>query len=83
MQARASVTPDGRVVLDIGANIYVDFSYDEAEERLRGALEMGEKSALKLLSCYEECKRNIVTSDINISQLHNYSVEMRATLMKT
>ncbi|GAU97841.1 hypothetical protein RvY_09070 [Ramazzottius varieornatus] len=82
MQAKATLVPEGRVIMDIGANLFVDFSFDEAEQRLLSAIELGEKCSEILLSCYEECKKNIVTSEINISQLHNYSVEIRDTLIK-
>ncbi|XP_055335495.1 uncharacterized protein LOC129586340 [Paramacrobiotus metropolitanus] len=82
MQSRAAVVPDGKVVLDIGANVYVDFSYDEADERLQKALSLGKTCSDRLTNCLEECKRNIVISEVNLSQLHNYSVEIRDTLLK-
>lgn len=82
MQASATLVPEGRVILDIGANVFVDFSFQESEKQLLSAIELGKRCAEVLIVCYEECKRNIVTSEINISQLHNYSVEIRDTLMR-
>lgn len=60
----------------------MEYTYDEAQEKLNHVLEVVQKVADDLLAHFEECKRNVVTAEVNLSQLHNFGVEFREKLVK-
>ena len=75
--AQAKVIPNDRVCLWLGADVMVEYTYDEAITLLtknltttKASLESFEEDAIYL-------RDQITTTEVNIARVHNYDVKLR------
>lgn len=75
--ASARVEPEDKVCLWLGANVMMEYSYEEAETLLRENLE----AANRKLEDYEEdlnfLREQSIVTQVNISRTFNYEVQKR------
>ncbi|XXQ30112.1 Prefoldin subunit 3 [Plasmodiophora brassicae] len=75
---RATVNPgDGKVMLWIGANIMMEYSYEEAMSLLQKNLESASATYASLDIDLAFLKDQITISEVNIARLHNYNVAQK------
>ena len=75
--ANAVIIPDDKVSLWLGANVMLEYSYDEALALLSKNVENAQKSLESLSADLSFLKDQITTSEVNIARMHNYNVKLR------
>ncbi|MES1915057.1 MAG: hypothetical protein MHM6MM_007055 [Cercozoa sp. M6MM] len=78
--AKAKVTPDNSVFLWLGANIMMHYSFDEALALLSKNKAAAEQQLASISADLAFLKEQIITTEVNISRLHNLGVTMRKRL---
>jgi len=74
--ANATVKPD-RVCLWLGANVMVEYSFEEAIQLLTKNLESAERNLKELVEDLDFLKDQITTTEVNIARIFNYDVKQR------
>ena len=77
---KATLDVSGKVCLWLGANVMLEYSYDEALEMLNRNLAGANQ---KLANCTEDLqflRDQIITSEVNMARVFNYDVRRRRVL---
>jgi hypothetical protein len=75
---RADVdTSDGRVCLWLGANVMLEYTYDEAIEFLQRNLDAAARDVHQLRSDLGFVRDQIVTSEVTMSRIYNWDVRRK------
>jgi len=72
----ATVKPES-VCLWLGANVMVEYSFDEAIQLLTKNLESAEHNLKELVEDLDFLKDQITTTEVNIARIFNYDVKQR------
>lgn len=73
----AQVTTDGTVCLWLGANVMLEFSYDEAEELLTKNLEQAKIKLSEYVADLDFLKDQITTAEVSMARVYNHDVKVR------
>eukprot|EP01119_Soliformovum_irregulare_P003318 TRINITY_DN13707_c0_g1_i1.p1 TRINITY_DN13707_c0_g1~~TRINITY_DN13707_c0_g1_i1.p1 ORF type:complete len:174 (-),score=41.54 TRINITY_DN13707_c0_g1_i1:40-561(-) len=77
--AQATVSPS-TVCLWLGANVMVEYTFQEATTLLTGNLEAAEKNMANLIEDLAFLKDQITTTEVNMARVFNYNVKQRRKL---
>mmetsp|Transcript_1970 Transcript_1970/g.2376 ORF Transcript_1970/g.2376 Transcript_1970/m.2376 type:complete len:225 (-) Transcript_1970:154-828(-) len=72
--AKADISKSGVVHLWLGANVMLEYTYDEAIELLSTKLEKAKKDLLEISDNLSFVRNQIITSEVNISRIYNWDV---------
>ena len=75
--AKAEISNSGVVHLWLGANVMLEYTYDEAIELLSGKLEKAKKDMEEISENLAFVRNQIITSEVNISRIYNWDVRRR------
>jgi len=75
--AEANVTKNGTVYLWLGANIMVEYSYDEAIALLSNNLSQGKISLENYSKDLDYLKDQITVTEVNVARIFNWDVKER------
>lgn len=70
------------MILCLGANVMVEYSLDEAKTLLNKNLELGTKNLERFESDNDFVNDQIVTTEVNMARIHNWSIENKQKLKK-
>eukprot|EP01138_Halocafeteria_seosinensis_P014831 gb/GECG01015141.1/.p1 GENE.gb/GECG01015141.1/~~gb/GECG01015141.1/.p1 ORF type:complete len:209 (+),score=31.91 gb/GECG01015141.1/:1-627(+) len=77
VNAQATVKPDNRVCLWLGANVMVEYNYDEAVELLERNQQVAQKKLKEIKEDLDFLRDNKITAEVNIARIFNYDVKLR------
>uniref|UniRef100_A0A7S2TK63 Prefoldin subunit 3 n=1 Tax=Lotharella oceanica TaxID=641309 RepID=A0A7S2TK63_9EUKA len=78
LYAKANVdSKQDRVFLWLGANVMLEYNYDEAKKLLTKNLASAEKQCKALTEDLNFLKDQITISEVNIARMHNHGVNLR------
>ena len=72
--AKADISKSGVVHLWLGANVMLEYTYDEAIELLSTKLEKAKKDLVEISENLSFVRNQIITSEVNISRIYNWDV---------
>ena len=75
--AEASVAPTGRCAVWLGANVMLEYSYEEAEAMLAANLEAARRKTVETEEDVLYLKDNLTTTEVNMSRTYNFEVAQR------
>ena len=75
--AKADISNSGVVHLWLGANVMLEYTYDEAIELLSSKLEKASKDLDMISDNLSFVRNQIITSEVNISRIYNWDVRKR------
>jgi len=75
--ASASVKPQNKVMLWLGANVMLEYSYDEADKLLNKNLQNAQTNLAALEEDLAFLKDQITISEVNIARVHNHKVQLK------
>mmetsp|Transcript_15660 Transcript_15660/g.19096 ORF Transcript_15660/g.19096 Transcript_15660/m.19096 type:complete len:219 (+) Transcript_15660:190-846(+) len=75
--ARAEISASGIVHLWLGANVMLEYTYDEAIELLSTKLEKAKKDLEVISENLSFVRNQIITSEVNISRIYNWDVRKK------
>ena len=75
--AKAHIAPEDKVYLWLGANVMLEYSYDDAWDILSKNLEKANEKAVQTRADLAFLKDQITTSEVNIARVYNHSVLAR------
>ena len=67
----------GIVNLWLGANVMLEYTYDEALELLKGKQEVAKKDYKEVTEDLTFTRNQIITSEVNISRIYNWDVRKK------
>lgn len=77
LYATGNVKPQNVVMLWLGANVMLEYTYDEAEQLLKKNLSTSTTSLESLENDIDFLKDQITISEVNIARLHNYGIALK------
>ncbi|GAB7346171.1 hypothetical protein MBLNU457_4913t1 [Dothideomycetes sp. NU457] len=77
LYAKASIPPTNEVYLWLGANVMLSYPIGEAEELLRGKLEVAERSAEGCEEDLDFLREQITTLEVATARVYNWDVGVR------
>jgi prefoldin subunit 5 len=75
--AKAEISKSGVVHLWLGANVMLEYTYDEAIDLLSSKLEKAKKEMLENNDNLSFVRNQIITSEVNISRIYNWDVRKK------
>jgi prefoldin subunit 5 len=75
--AKAHIVPEDKVYLWLGANVMLEYCYDDAWEILNANLIKATEKSDETRNDLSFLKDQITTSEVNIARVYNHSVLMR------
>jgi prefoldin subunit 5 len=75
--AQARVNPSGKCSIWLGANVMVEYTYEEAEIMLNANLETAKKKLEEADEDLSYVKDQLTTTEVNMSRTYNYEVQQR------
>ncbi len=75
--AKAEISKSGVVHLWLGANVMLEYTYDEAIELLSSKLQKAKKDMEEISENLAFVRNQIITSEVNISRIYNWDVRKR------
>lgn len=75
--AKAEISKSGVVHLWLGANVMLEYTYDEAIELLSSKLAKAKKDLLEISDNLSFVRNQIITSEVNISRIYNWDVRKK------
>ena len=75
--AKAEISKSGVVHLWLGANVMLEYTYDEAIELLSTKLEKAKKDLSEISDNLSFVRNQIITSEVNISRIYNWDVRKK------
>lgn len=75
--AKAEISKSGVVHLWLGANVMLEYTYDEAIELLSSKLEKNKKELMEISENLSFVRNQIITSEVNISRIYNWDVRRK------
>jgi prefoldin subunit 5 len=75
--AKAEISKSGVVHLWLGANVMLEYTYDEAIELLSSKLEKAKKDMKTISDNLSFVRNQIITSEVNISRIYNWDVRRK------
>ena len=75
--AKAEISNSGVVHLWLGANVMLEYTYDEAIELLSSKLDKAKKDMEEISENLSFVRNQIITSEVNISRIYNWDVRRR------
>jgi len=75
--AQARVNPSGQCCIWLGANVMVEYTYEEAETMLNANLETAKKKLEDADEDLSYVKDQLTTTEVNMSRTYNYEVQQR------
>jgi prefoldin subunit 5 len=80
--ANALLKLNGKVSLWLGANLMVEYSYEEAEELLSTNLETATRNLENSNEDSAYLKDQITITEVNVARIHNYAVKQNVLKKK-
>jgi len=77
LYAKATINSKDKVYLWLGANVMLEYTLDEAKELLLKNKDSAEKNLVILNEDLDFLSEQIVTLEVNIARIHNWSVKQR------
>jgi prefoldin subunit 5 len=81
--AKAHIVPEDKVYLWLGANVMLEYSYDDAMGILNENLAKAKEKEIQTRGDLAFLKDQITTSEVNIARVYNHSVIMKRGGMKS
>jgi len=78
----ASVPPQERVMLWLGANVMLEYSLDEARQMLTQNLESAEKQLSQIENDLDFLKDQLTTTEVSMARVYNWDVQRRKETAK-
>ena len=75
--AQAKVNPSGKCCIWLGANIMIEYTYEEAEKMLSANLETVKKKFQDADEDLSHVKDQLTTTEVNMSRTYNFEVQQR------
>ena len=75
--AEARVAPTGRCAVWLGANVMLEYSYEEAEAMLSANLEAARRKTVETEEDILYLKDQLTTTEVNMSRSYNFEVAQR------
>jgi prefoldin subunit 5 len=75
--ANAQIKKENSVLLWLGANVMLEYNYEEAEALLTKNLNNAQVNLASLESDLAFLKDQITISEVNIARIHNYNVQLK------
>jgi len=75
--AKAQIKPRDTVFLWLGANVMMEYKYEEGKAMLANNLKHSKNNLNSLYTDLEFLKEQMTITDVNIARLHNHRVELR------
>lgn len=75
--ANANIEKEEKVLLWLGANVMLEYNYEEADELLTKNLKNAEVNLSSLEEDLAFLKDQITVSEVNIARIHNYNVQLK------
>jgi prefoldin subunit 5 len=75
--AQAQVNPSGKCCIWLGANIMIEYTYEEAETMLSANLETVKKKFQDADEDLAHVKDQLTTTEVNMSRTYNFEVQQR------
>lgn len=79
---KAQIEKNNKVMLWLGANVMVEYTYEDARKLLEQNLKGAQETLKSLNTDLEFLKDQITVSEVNISRTHNYQVKLREQARK-
>lgn len=76
-------TSDAKVNLWLGANVMLEYSYDDAIELLQSKLTLATKELEEVTSDLGFTRNQIITAEVCISRIYNWDVRRKRQLLKS
>ena len=77
LYAKAHVLPENKVCLWLGANVMLEYTYDEAEQLLTKNLNVADTKLVEIQDDLDFLRNNVITTEVNIARTYNYDVRKR------
>ena len=77
LYAKADISKSGVVHLWLGANVMLEYTYDEAIDLLSSKLEKAKKDTVENNDNLSFVRNQIITSEVNISRIYNWDVRKK------
>eukprot|EP00611_Tribonema_gayanum_P016848 TRINITY_DN2928_c0_g1_i1.p1 TRINITY_DN2928_c0_g1~~TRINITY_DN2928_c0_g1_i1.p1 ORF type:complete len:212 (-),score=56.26 TRINITY_DN2928_c0_g1_i1:848-1483(-) len=77
---KAELTGDGCVCIWLGANVMLEYSYEEAHELLVKSLANAEQKLVETVEDLQLLRNNIITVEVNMARIFNWDVKRRRDL---
>lgn len=77
IHAKAEVTSSGIVHLWLGANVMLEYTYDEAIELLSTKLEKAKQDLKVVKENLSFVRNQIITTEVNISRIYNFDIRQK------
>eukprot|EP00455_Lapot_gusevi_P037427 TRINITY_DN4185_c0_g3_i1.p1 TRINITY_DN4185_c0_g3~~TRINITY_DN4185_c0_g3_i1.p1 ORF type:complete len:205 (+),score=86.67 TRINITY_DN4185_c0_g3_i1:53-616(+) len=75
--ANATLKPNSKVCLWLGANVMLEYDYEEAQALLQKNLEAAQTTLSNINLDLAFLKEQITISEVNIARVHNHNVRLR------
>ena len=75
--AQARVNPSGKCCIWLGANIMIEYTYEEAEKMLSANLETVKNKFQDADEDLSHVKDQLTTTEVNMSRTYNFEVQQR------
>ena len=82
LYAKAHILPEDKVCLWLGANVMLEYTYDEAEELLSNNLANADTKLIEIQEDLDFLRNNVITSEVNIARTYNYDVRKRKAALE-
>jgi prefoldin subunit 5 len=76
-------TSEAKVNLWLGANVMLEYSYDDAIELLQSKLTLATKELEEVTSDLGFTRNQIITAEVCISRIYNWDVRRKRQLLKS
>ncbi|OBZ87174.1 putative prefoldin subunit 3 [Choanephora cucurbitarum] len=80
LYAKAKVEASGTVYLWLGANVMLEYTFEEAKDLLTSKLDTAKKSLKNTLEDLEFLRSQITTMEVNTARVYNWDVKQRRLL---
>jgi len=77
IHTRATVKCDGTVCLWLGANVMIEYTYDEAIDMLEKNFEKSQAKLVETNEDIDHLKNQSITVEVNLARVFNYDVKIR------
>ncbi|CAO3651694.1 unnamed protein product [Cunninghamella blakesleeana] len=77
LYAQAKIEPNGTVYLWLGANVMLEYSYEEAKDLLTSKLNTAKNSLKNTIEDLSFLRDQITTMEVNTARVYNWDVKQR------
>jgi len=79
-KATIDLKTQNSVFLWLGANVMMEYPYDEAETLLQANLKNSKSHLTSVIEDLDFLKDQLTISEVNVARVHNYRVQLRKVL---